>query len=237
MGSHFVRSSDDLGDDLVLSPERYASRSAGLAAHPTHRRLADWVEVRSENLRPAALAASVPVLVLDTTHAQDGFVLARHAPQSAGTLGSAKRALQPGDVIVSRLRPYLRQIAYVDAGLFQLVPQGNGVVASSEFFVLRKRAALEPIALVPFLLSAPVQRALSAGQEGGHHPRFRHELLASLPVPDAVIAQADATATCLRAHAESVRAALLASQHLAAAAERACTAAEMPELPINQSTQ
>ena len=235
MGSHFVRSSEDLGEDLVLSPERYAVRSTGLGAHPTHRRLVDWVEVRSENLRPATLAAATPVLVLDTTHAQDGFVLARHAPQPAGTLGSAKRALQPGDVIVSRLRPYLRQVAYVDAGLFQLLPQGNGVVASSEFFVLRKRAALEPIALVPFLLSAPVQRALAAGQEGGHHPRFRRDLLASLPVPDAVIAQADPTAACLRAHAEAVRAALHASQHLATVAEHAILAAEQPESATHPS--
>ncbi|MFT5685614.1 MAG: hypothetical protein ACI8RZ_006568, partial [Myxococcota bacterium] len=37
--------------------------------------------------------------------------------------------------------------------------------------------------LVPFLLSEPVQTALAAGQEGGHHPRFPSALLMGLRIP------------------------------------------------------
>lgn len=221
MGIHFFRHTDDLGDHLVLSPERYDPRSQVTTAMGTSLRLADVVEVRSGNQQPAAFSSSQPVLVLDTTHAYEGFVIARHPPQPAASLGSAKRVLAPGDVIISRLRPYLRQVAYVDAGLFRLHAQGNHVAASSEFLVLRRRGPLEPAALVPFLLSPAVQTALAAGQDGGHHPRFRRDLLLALPVPTAVLSQAAATAERIRMHAQAVRAALAESQALAAAAEQA----------------
>ena len=174
----------------------------------SHRRLADYAEVLTENVSAQSFRPGVGVLVLDTTHAYDGFVIFRHEPVAPHELGSAKRRLQPGDVIISRLRPYLRQVVYVDAQLFALLPGGNEVAASTKFFVLRGRAGFDAACLVPFLLSAQVQSALAAGQEGGHHPRFAKELLLSLSVPDCAVRNPGDMASQVRALAAGVRSSL-----------------------------
>src|SRR5512145_3365440 len=135
MGVVVVRRVTDLGDDRVLAPERFDPRRRLPAA--AGARLGELVEIAGEACAPAALAAGVRALVLDTTHAREGYVFAWHEPVGREAIGSAKRWLAPGDVIVSRLRPYLRQIAYVDAPLFAVLPGGNSVLASTEFYVLR----------------------------------------------------------------------------------------------------
>lgn len=218
MGIHVVRRIDELGEGLVLAPERHDPRRQ--PSPQSHPRLDSLVSLPYESATGRALSQHPAVLILDTSNAYEGFVVLRHAPGPVGKLGSSKRRVQPGDVLISRLRPYLRQVAYVDAGLFTLVPGGNAVVVSSEFFVLRDTSHCEAAALVPFLLSAPVQKMLAAGQEGGHHPRFPRELLAALPVPQAVIAQAPELAGQVRSLAGSLRAALLQGQALVHSIER-----------------
>jgi hypothetical protein len=54
-------------------------------------------------------------------------------------------------------------------------------------------------------LSHDVQLALAAGQEGGHHPRFSKELLGSVLIPDAVIANSESTAAQVRETAANIR--------------------------------
>jgi len=202
VGIVVLRRTGDLGDDLVLAPERYHPGRA--VAIPSSIRLADLVDVLTRN---SAISTSDerPVLVLDTSHAYEGFVICRHRPVTASEIGSSKRLVRSGDVIVSRLRPYLRQVAYVDLALFRQSPKGNHVVVSTEFFVLRGRGGFPAAALVPFLLSEPIQAALAAGQEGGHYPRFSRDLLASLRVPDRLVAQANATARRIRALSRRLR--------------------------------
>jgi hypothetical protein len=213
MGLSIVRSLGDLGDDLILAPERYhPSRTVAITSR---RCLADLVDLSTQNA-PASSLADKPVLVLDTSHAYEGLVICRHDPVPATALGSAKRRIQPGDVIVSRLRPYLRQVAFVDAALFRQVPGGNHVVASTEFFVLRNRNDFPAAALVPFLLSAPVQSALAAGQEGGHHPRFSLDLLASLRVPDRLVTRAIPISRRVHAQSQRLRRSLRESRQLIA---------------------
>ena len=118
---------------LVLAPERFDPRRSTFAG-ASGRRLDEVVEVRADHSTARAFRADEPVLVLDTSHAFEGLVLLRHGPVEARALGSAKRQLRPGDVIVSRLRPYLRQVAWLDEALFKLAPGGNAVCGSSEFF-------------------------------------------------------------------------------------------------------
>jgi hypothetical protein len=176
----------------VLTPERYDPRRtvAGADGPP----LGSVVAVVTRNITPAREAEGT-VLVLDTGHADDGFVRGAEAPRDAREIGTAKRALQPGDVIISRLRPYLRQIAFVDPALFD---HADHVVASTEFFVLRRSGQLDPAALVPYLLSPPVQTALAHAQEGGHHPRFGRDALKALAVPAWAGDEADALADEVR---------------------------------------
>ena len=92
--------------------------------------------------------------------------------------------MRPGELLVSRLRPYLRQIGLCDA---ELAGAGLQVGCSTEFFVLRGRGGSELAFLVPYLLSAGPQRALAASVEGGHHPRFGKQALLELPVPRALV--------------------------------------------------
>jgi hypothetical protein len=221
MGIPVLRRVADLGHGLVLAPERFDPRQR--VEIVARRCLSDAVEIVSENVSARSCKGPGAVLILDTTHAYEGFVVFRHDPVPPASMGSVKRRVQAGDVIISRLRPYLRQVALVDEALFRLCPGGNAVVASTEFFVLRGRAGFDAAGLVPFLLSERVQASLAAGQEGGHHPRFRKELLLSLPLPEGVARKVNRTAQRMRRLASAVRGSLFASRSLVAEAEAEMT--------------
>ena len=90
-------------------------------------------------------------------------------------------------MIISRLRPYLRQVAWVDAGLLEAEVPGLELLCSTEFFVLDSEDGASIAFLVPLLLSAQVQSVLAASQEGGHHPRFNERTLTMLPIPASLI--------------------------------------------------
>jgi len=217
MGFLVIRKVSELGREIVLAPERFDPRRT-IKVGGT-RCLEDLVDVVTESVNPKILDDGRPALVLDTTHAYEGFVLTRNVPMACSQVGSAKRRLKPGDVIISRLRPYLRQVAVVDRSLFEITPGGNHVLASTEFFVLRSRKSVEPAALVPFLLCTRVQTALAAGQEGGHHPRFTKDLLKSIEVPDQIVSGAGPVASEITELAARVLAALSRSADLARLAD------------------
>jgi hypothetical protein len=100
------------------------------------------------------------------------------------TIASIKKVFKDGDVAISRLRAYLREIAVVRTS--GTVP----AVGSSEFIVLRphdpESNAISPEALLTFLRAAPVQTILKWCQDGSQHPRFSEGDLLSITVPDAV---------------------------------------------------
>jgi hypothetical protein len=197
----------ELGASFILSPERYDHRrDTGIT---TSYVLSDLVDILTDNISSNLVNDSAQALVLDTTHAYEGFILIKHDPCSPAQIGSAKRRLLPGDVIVSRLRPYLRQVAYIDERLFTLAPTGNIVCASTEFFVLRSRHEFEVAALVPLLLSPSIQSVLAAGQEGGHHPRFSRDLLASIRVPDEIVSCSNEIGNSVKVRADCIRLAML----------------------------
>lgn len=92
---------------------------------------------------------------------------------------STKKVAQDGDVIVSRLRSYLRQVA--------AIPDGTGrVYLSTEFIVLRSKNEDDVRFLVPYVLSEPVQTVLQWSQDGNEHPRFSENVLLSLPIVPSV---------------------------------------------------
>jgi hypothetical protein len=175
-----IRALGDLGDDLVLAPERWLAIESGRGVP-----IGDLVIERRERPEPDAI-------VLDTTHARDGVFDLCSALRVRADPKSAKKRAQVGDLVVSRLRPYLRQIAFVH-------PLASMPLAlSTEYYVLgpkvpRVRAGNETSGslafLVPFLLGPQVQRQLAAAQEGGHHPRVPRASLLSIRVPDALLAR------------------------------------------------
>jgi hypothetical protein len=169
----------ELGPRITLAPERYREERHAVKGVP----LADLVAEVREGL---FLRACDRAVVLDTTHVKDGLVdlpAARAKPLPV----SAKWRVPPGALLVSRLRPYLRQIGFASRALFSSsgdLVDGEPLGCSTEFSVLVSAADGESLAfLLPFLLSAPVQAFLAAGQEGGHHPRVPRETLLSLHVP------------------------------------------------------
>lgn len=120
----------------------------------------------------------------DLTDALEPVLDNRVEPMSAIDVGSTKKKLQAGDVVISRLRSYLREIALV-----RTTPDVPAV-GSSEFIVLRQsekeKSGLTPESLLVYLRSLPVQTILKWSQDGSQHPRFTEEDLLAIPVPQAV---------------------------------------------------
>lgn len=167
-----VRTLAELGEELVLAPERHVADAGAGEGVP----LGDLVTVRAEHAEG---------LVLDTTHARDGVLDIASAIRSPSTAKSTKKAVLAGDVIVSRLRPYLRQIAYVHPRALEAA--GRDLAVSSEFYVLSPSSRESIAFLVPFLLGERVQAILASAQEGGHHPRVPRASLLALRVPTALM--------------------------------------------------
>ena len=174
-----VRALSDLGDDLVLAPDRWVAALDMGDGVP----LGELVVERRE--RALVLDRAV---VLDTTHARDGLLDVASALRTAPSAKSAKKSAHAGDLVVSRLRPYLRQIALVHPAALEGV-SGRPLALSTEFYVLAPREPGEDLAfLLPFLLGEQAQATLAAAQEGGHHPRVPRSSLLALRVPEKVVA-------------------------------------------------
>ncbi len=120
--------------------------------------------------------ASTPVFDLS---AAQSHVLRIENSQTEDRVSSKKIAFS-GDVIISRLRSYLKQVAVIH-------PELEKVFLSTEFLVLRKKHREDIAFLVPFLLSDSVQTILTWSQDGNEHPRFNENILKRLPVPRAIL--------------------------------------------------
>jgi len=103
VSAHVVRTLAELGDAITLAPERHlATRLVSGDGAP----LGTLVDVRSERVEGDDLAHAV---VFDTTHARDGILDVRAALRASAPPSSAKKRVHAGDLLVSRLRPYLRR--------------------------------------------------------------------------------------------------------------------------------
>ena len=121
----------------------------------------------------------------DLTDALDPFLDPSKEETSPSEIASTKKRIAAGDLVVSRLRSYLREIAVV-------LPSEDGIaaVASTEFIVLRPKQArtLNIEALLIYLRSRLPQIVFKWSQDGSNHPRFDESELLNLPVPRALIA-------------------------------------------------
>lgn len=192
MANVTIKRLGDLDAKWVLAPERYDLRRGllGPAGGDTSTvTLGQLAEVVRQTFSPTSRGAEGRrFVVLDTSDIREGLIVGRKPTVYGSEIGSAKKIFVRNDVLISRLRPYLRQVAIVDEG-FVLNAGGAELACSTEFYVLRSRSPVRIDFLVPYLLSAPVQKALAASQEGGHHPRFDESVLLRIPVPAAVLLQ------------------------------------------------
>lgn len=121
------------------------------------------------------------------------FFLPDIDPMSISELGSTKKRFRSGDVVVSRLRSYLKEIALVEAS-------SPACVGSTEFIVLRPHplSNLSPELLLVYLRSEPVQKIVRWCQDGSQHPRFKEQELLSIKLPDRLFVVQDAVKAKVR---------------------------------------
>ncbi|MEW4461325.1 hypothetical protein AB1K42_24775 [Roseibium algicola] len=148
---------------------------------------------------------TAPLIVrnYDVTDALQPILDDEKAPVATEEIGSTKKVFKNGDVAISRLRAYLREIAVVRTD--GKIPS----VGSSEFIVLRPKtradSAIAPETLLTFLRSAPVQTILKWCQDGSQHPRFSEGDLLAIHLPDAVEAASTEIAAIVQEGLEARR--------------------------------
>lgn len=195
-----------LDGELVIAPERYSSKRAVQSAEMQNTVALSDIATLSRSTVNTGLRnlADKEFIVLDTTHAVEGKILFRGKSVKGSEVRSVKRPLRVGNVIVSRLRTYLRQIAVVDETLLQRY--GVHAVCSTEFYILEPLDPAQDIAfLVPFLLSEPVQDIFKHSQEGGHHPRMHESVLMELRVPRSLLGVREQISEQVRQFIQSIR--------------------------------
>jgi len=180
----YMRSSKDVMaagrfDSQYFAPAKAAAHAV-LKQHGS-RCLADCVRTIRELVVPGAADSPVTVRNFDLPDALLPVLDDRQPLVETDSLGSVKKRLRDGDVVISRLRSYLKEIAVVRTG--SAIP----AVGSSEFIVLRPKAEiLSPETLAVFLRLTPAQMILAYSQDGSNHPRFAEDVLLSISVPNTV---------------------------------------------------
>ncbi|MCI9422974.1 hypothetical protein GN277_11835 [Lachnospiraceae bacterium WCA-9-b2] len=168
-----IKKTTHLGPLFVLTPERYnPKRHMNLPDENNGVLLSEIITL--ENDIVTSKKNSSDWHQINTSDAMSGYL---RIPSKPGKLNSNKKILKHGDVIISRLRPYLRQVAYVD------IDTDEPICASTEFYILRARNHESIAFLVPFLLSKAVQIVFANSVEGSQHPRFKENDLLNLVVP------------------------------------------------------
>jgi hypothetical protein len=159
-----------------------------LKAMPGRALTAHYRSVR-EMFDPTEARRGDMVRNFDLTDALEPVLDFHAEPMPAIDVGSMKKKFQSGDVVISRLRSYLREIALVRT------PSDIPAIGSSEFIVLRAHKAakgakpnsLSPETMLIYLRSLPVQTILRWSQDGSQHPRFNEADLLAIPVPDTLM--------------------------------------------------
>jgi hypothetical protein len=191
----------DTGSDYSLSPELWLSTEASrkLAAGI---RLEELVDVISKQSAPPIDAR----FVLDTGHAREGLLDLPILGNAESGRTSQKKIAEEGDVIISRLRPYLRQVALLPYGTKKTLGIDRFYL-STEFIVLRRKDGKDAGGLVAWLLSPPIQAMMSDAATGGHHPRINVELLTSASVEEKYLEPkfSSAVSSVLTRHLEGQR--------------------------------
>lgn len=151
----------------------------------TGKSVADYFINSKQAFNPTNKKLDGEAIVYDLNDALGLFLDSGTLVNSEKEIISTKKILKQKDVIISRLRSYLKEIAFVyDNNKLKL--------ASTEFIVLRlKEKKVYPEILFSFLQTDIVQKILEWSQEGVNHPRFSENELMSLKFPDILIKNQD----------------------------------------------
>ena len=214
----YIRSSTDAFNAGRFDAEYFYPAKAAAQAHlnalPGKTVGCMFNSVR-ELWQPENAPANQPVRNYDLNDALSPFLDDAKEPSYPAEIASTKKRIQKGDIVVSRLRSYLKEIAVVQAD------SKEPLVGSTEFIVLRPKAGAIPVeALLVFLRSTLPQLIFQWSQDGSNHPRFDEKELLNLHVPDVVSAIS-------KELTDSVNAATSARQHAKELLEAAKRAVEI----------
>ena len=168
-----LKSNKQLGVNFILTPERYNPRRRMSIDNEDTILMSEIVEIVNDIITKKQ-AQGKSIIQINTSDAMGGYLNINSEVNDS--INSNKKILRKGDVIISRLRPYLRQVAYVDEDRKEILG------ASTEFFVIRARNNESIAYLVPFLLSQPAQLVFENSVEGSQHPRFKEEDVLNLKI-------------------------------------------------------
>ena len=169
-----LKSNKQLGVNFILTPERYNPRRRMSIDNEDTILMSEIVEIVNDIITKKQEQRK-SIIQINTSDAMGGYLNINSEVNDS--INSNKKILRKGDVIISRLRPYLRQVAYVDEDRKEILG------ASTEFFVIRARNNESIAYLVPFLLSQPAQLVFENSVEGSQHPRFKEEDVLNLKIP------------------------------------------------------
>lgn len=177
----YERSYKDTAETARLDAEYYQPpkwRVLGALAKMPGRAVGEQYRSIRSLWQPDKAGAGARVRNYDLTDALGPFLDETLEPAKAGEIGSTKKRLQAGDLVLSRLRSYLKEIAVV------LPWAGVPMVGSTEFIVLRPNMdALKIEALLVYLRSRYIQTVLKWCQDGSNHPRFDENEVLRLRIP------------------------------------------------------
>jgi len=116
-------------------------------------------------------------VVFDLSDVTSYFLHGGKKVTSSEEVGSAKKIFFQNDVLISRLRPYLKEVSFI--GFNEKLK-----LASTEFIVLRQKDnRYYPETLFAYLISKEVQNILAWSITGTEHPRFNEDYFLKLPLP------------------------------------------------------
>lgn len=132
------------------------------------------------NLSKTTKLSEKRIKIFDLTDAMGNLLKEGIDIKNIEDIGSTKKIVKNNDLIISRLRSYLREIALVHYDDF------SQKLVSTEFIVLRQREETKytPQFLLIYLLTSEIQNILHWSQTGTQHPRFDEDVLFNLPLPD-----------------------------------------------------
>lgn len=134
--------------------------------------LRDLVSISGSQVKPWLTPNELFTYVsLEDIEAGSGQILSLQ-PTFGREIASAKNRFQPGDILYSRLRPYLQKI---------VIAPSEGV-AATELMVLRVHGLVEPEYLQEALLGPDHHTQVTQLMAGARMPRIRAEQLLELPI-------------------------------------------------------
>lgn len=165
----------------ILAPEFYHSAkiiSKRYLENVCTKRIKDYFYSVREIFDPKNEHLTQEGVVFDLSDITSYFLYGGKKVTSSEEIGSTKKIFLQNDVLISRLRPYLKEVSFIGFN-------GKLKLASTEFIVLRqKRKTYCPETLFAYLISEEVQNILIWSITGTEHPRFNEDYFLKLSLPD-----------------------------------------------------